>query len=521
MRKTLKVVAFGGGPADAFIKAAGITDATITSAVKTLVRGLQADGLWSKMKAIYPMVGGNATAHSYNLKDISKFQITWTGGITHSSTGVLPNGTNGYGNTNFNASSNLTINNAHQSFYFRTNRPISKNSEYGCSGSGVSKFALYPYTWSTGWISDMFDSTSSRIISSAGNSTGYVIGTRSSSSSHKLFRNNTQIASTSNSTVGSIPNANYILFSSVNESNVINGYYDNNEIAFGSLGEGLSDTDASNLYTRIQIFQTTLNRYVGTPIYSSFDSDAQSFMTSASITDSTQQAAVNYLVTDLKANNLWTKMKALYPMVGGTATSHSYNLKNPSQFQITWSGGLTHSSTGVLPNGTNGFGNTNFNPSLNLTTNSAHQSFYFRTNRTINKSSEYGCYDSIPSKFSLGPYSWGAGWISDIFDSTTSRIISSAGNSTGYVIGTRSSSSSHKLFRNNTQIASTSNSTTGNIPNANYALFSLLSPSNVTNGYYDDNEIAFGSLGDGLTDAESSTLYTIIQNYQTILNRQV
>ena len=69
MRKSLKVVAFGGDPADAFLKAAGITDATITSAVKTLVRGLQADGLWSKMKAIYPMVGGNATAHSYNLKD--------------------------------------------------------------------------------------------------------------------------------------------------------------------------------------------------------------------------------------------------------------------------------------------------------------------------------------------------------------------------------------------------------------------------------------------------------------------
>jgi len=37
MRKTLKVVAFGGGPADAFLKAAGITDSTQQTAIKTLV----------------------------------------------------------------------------------------------------------------------------------------------------------------------------------------------------------------------------------------------------------------------------------------------------------------------------------------------------------------------------------------------------------------------------------------------------------------------------------------------------
>ena len=111
MRKTLKVVAFGGGPADAFIKAAGITDSTQQTAIKTLVNDLNGYGLWTKMKAIYPMVGGNATAHSYNLKDITKFQITWSGGLTHSSTGVISNAINGYGNTNFNLSTNSTASN--------------------------------------------------------------------------------------------------------------------------------------------------------------------------------------------------------------------------------------------------------------------------------------------------------------------------------------------------------------------------------------------------------------------------
>ena len=515
MRKTLKVVAFGGGPADAFIKAAGITDSTQQTAIKTLVNDLNGYGLWTKMKAIYPMVGGTASSHSYNLKNPAQFQITWSGGITHSSNGVLPNGTNGFGNTNFNPSLNLTTSSAHQSFYFRTNRPISKNSEYGCSGSGSSKFALYPYTWSTGWISDIFDSTTSRIISSAGNSTGYIIGTRSSSSSHKLFRNNTQIASTSNSTTGNIPNANYILFSSVNESNVINGYYDDNQIAFGSLGEGLSDTEAANLYTSIQKFQTTLNRFVGTPIYPSFDSDAQSFMTSASITDSTQQAAVNYLVTDLKSNNLWTKMKAVYPMVGGNATSHSYNLKNPSQFQITWNGGITHSSTGVLFNGTTGYGNTNFNPSSELNISSNFMSQYIRTNNSDTASS-MGCFTGVGQAYILNIDG------TNVTSRNTSAVISgSTTTRLGLSATVRTSPSINGLFKNSTKIFTGNTEGGTSYPNYNMFIGQFNFLGSPYAGYYSTNQYAFATIGDGLTDTDASNLYTIIQNYQTILSRNI
>lgn len=50
----------------------------------------------------------------------------------------------------------------------------------------------------------------------------------------------------------------------------------------------------------------------GTPV----DPDAQAFITAASITDPTQQSAINQLVVDLKGYNVWTKMKAIYPFVG-------------------------------------------------------------------------------------------------------------------------------------------------------------------------------------------------------------
>ena len=44
----------------------------------------------------------------------------------------------------------------------------------------------------------------------------------------------------------------------------------------------------------------------GTP---SYDADSLAFFTAASITDLTQMSAVNTLVTGLKSNNLWTKIR--------------------------------------------------------------------------------------------------------------------------------------------------------------------------------------------------------------------
>jgi hypothetical protein len=68
----------------------------------------------------------------------------------------------------------------------------------------------------------------------------------------------------------------------------------------------------------------------------SFDTDAQSFITAASLTDTTQTNAVNDLVLDLKAAGLWTKISTLYPMVGGNATSHKFNLKDPRDLDAAY-----------------------------------------------------------------------------------------------------------------------------------------------------------------------------------------
>ena len=110
----------------AFLAAAGITDATITSAICTLVSSMKSNGTWAKMNAIYPMVGGTATTHKFNLKNPldtnAAFRLSFVGGWTHSSNGALPNGTNAYAETYLRVDS-LSQNSTHNSYYSRSNTP--------------------------------------------------------------------------------------------------------------------------------------------------------------------------------------------------------------------------------------------------------------------------------------------------------------------------------------------------------------------------------------------------------------
>jgi hypothetical protein len=254
----------------------------------------------------------------------------------------------------------------------------------------------------------------------------------------------------------------------------------------------------------------------------SFDADAVAFFnrvtTAGGTLSATEKQAVNQLVLDLKANSLWTPMKAVYPMVGASAAACAQNLKS-SSFTGTFTSGWTFASTGVTGNGTSAFMNTNFAPASNLTLSSGHDSVYLRTNLPISSQVAFGVEQITSQRMVLFPYSFGVGWISDLYDNSTSRLISSTGPSTGFILGSRASASSHKLFRNAVQLAASTLATTGTLPTLNYYLGAY--NGNGVGSFYSTNEIAFFSLGDGLTDTQASNLYTAVQAFQTTLSRNV
>lgn len=94
----------------AFLTAAGITDSTITTAINTLVVELKGYGIWSKIIAFYPFVGGTASAHKFNLinpQDLNAaHRLVFNGGITHNASGITGNATNAYYDLFMNPSTN-------------------------------------------------------------------------------------------------------------------------------------------------------------------------------------------------------------------------------------------------------------------------------------------------------------------------------------------------------------------------------------------------------------------------------
>jgi hypothetical protein len=78
--------------ASAFIAATGITGATQQAAINNLVKGLKADGLWSKMKAVYPFVTDNRNLLSYT-EDFSNAFWTKNNTTVTANTTTAPNGT--------------------------------------------------------------------------------------------------------------------------------------------------------------------------------------------------------------------------------------------------------------------------------------------------------------------------------------------------------------------------------------------------------------------------------------------
>lgn len=250
----------------------------------------------------------------------------------------------------------------------------------------------------------------------------------------------------------------------------------------------------------------------------SVDPDAQAFITAAGIVDQVEANAINNLVIGMKADGLWTKMKAVYPFVGGTSTSTTYNLKNTAQYQISWNGGWTWNSNGVTGNGSNSFANTGFNPNSAFSTNdSAHLSLYSRTNSAASAYVDFGATNGAGSSTALNSaYTNSA--LSLLHNGGTG-ISTSNTNTQGFYLGSRTTSAIHKLFKNTAQIGSTDTTSAGTRPNLNLYLGAY----NVNNSalYHTNRNYAFASIGDGLTDTEAANFYTAVQAFQTTLGRQV
>lgn len=252
-----------------------------------------------------------------------------------------------------------------------------------------------------------------------------------------------------------------------------------------------------------------------------FNTYAINFIAATGITASDQQSAINQLSYDLVNTGLMDKMIAIYPFVGGNATTHSFNLKDPrdtnAAFRLTFNGGMTHSSTGIQFGGVNGYAVTYLNGLGNLPQTNIHLSAYSRTvtvgtQYEISLDNNSGLFQQIRvgNSFFSGNGTPNQGGI----------LFTTTNTAQGYWIGSKTSTSTRFGFRNGVlnSLVSSTNDTTAS---ANFQFFIGARNSSGTPSLYTAKELAFVTIGLGLSQAECITLSTIVATFQTTLGRNV
>ncbi len=250
------------------------------------------------------------------------------------------------------------------------------------------------------------------------------------------------------------------------------------------------------------------------------DPDAQAFITATGISG-TNATATNQLVIDLKSANIWTKMKCIYPFVGGTsAFTHKFNLKDPRDldiaYRLAFSGGGTFSSNGYLPNGINSFANTFLIPSTSgLGQNSTHISYYSRTDNNAGIDMGSTTFSST-GRLYLYTRNGNAFGGRNNNNTTTEPSISNL-NGVGHYVNNRIDANNVKLVKNG--ITTTTALLSNGLDTIQIVIGATLGLSSIYN--YGSKQCAFASIGNGLTDAESLAFYNAVQLFNTTLARQV
>jgi hypothetical protein len=241
-----------------------------------------------------------------------------------------------------------------------------------------------------------------------------------------------------------------------------------------------------------------------------------------------QADALNNLVWSMVGLGIWSKMKIVYPFLGGTAATHKFNLVNPQDtdaaFRLVFTGGWTHSSTGAKGNGSTAWADTFLIPNTSLTTTSGHLSYYSRLQSQETTNLEWGCQNSggsnivsfaiarATTNISSWRFGTNAAGATPTFSGTSSQGLY-LGNQNGSGINDRN------MYRNGVKGSAQTATGTPSMPTVKLYLNAL--NNNGTAANWSPKECAFASVGDGLTDLEIRNYYTLVQAYQTALGRNV
>jgi hypothetical protein len=249
---------------------------------------------------------------------------------------------------------------------------------------------------------------------------------------------------------------------------------------------------------------------------SGLDADARAFLiASGTYNNITIGNAINTFVVGLKAQGLWSFMDIIYPIVGGTAFSHKWNLKSPfdtnSAFRLTFSGGWTHDSNGMNGNGS-GYAETYFVPSVNGVQNQHISENQIISNVDAN-TQEIGVEESPNGELSHWMRVFG-GSLARVYGGQSGVAIS---DSRGFQLSQREDASNCRIYKygvNNTPYAATY---LGVRPNNGLILGAKRIGGSI--GGYSNRPFNYISVGNAIDPLKLDTYALLVLQLQTNLGR--
>ena len=270
--------------------------------------------------------------------------------------------------------------------------------------------------------------------------------------------------------------------------------------------------------------------FMGTQAGGGLDPDATAYLaavvSAGGTTDATIDSAVNTLFVDLKAAGVYTKLIAMYPIIGGVQASHAIDGKTPGgSYDLTYGGAWTHNTLGqVISSNSAQYALTNYIIPAGAGAGAAQNfscGIYVNTNTDTFSGFEIdmGVRDSAGG----GNIDWRvvAGW-SGTSDSrfyggdASNDATQSPRGGAGMYVGTRTSNTI-KLINNGSTINSSTVTQNGS---SQYSIALGGEYNGTVNQFNSSKRQTFAFIGEYLTDAEVSDLYDAVQTCQVSLSRQ-
>ena len=243
------------------ITTGGTADATISAATNTLFTELKNTGIYSKLLAFYPMLGGTRYSTGLNgNRTNSAYDIDWYNqiNIIFDASGATGNGIGTGGNTKL-LPTNFTQGNRHMSFYSNGDRGVTTAGYELGGGNGADNMIAVSYGATTGY----FAFGSYKTYANTDTTGFYYTQLSGASSPYDMvgYKNGTQVINTTSS-----DSYNPTIYMSVLCDNRATAPSFNRlessdkRCAWASYGDALTPTEISDFENIINTFQTTLNR---------------------------------------------------------------------------------------------------------------------------------------------------------------------------------------------------------------------------------------------------------------------